>query len=89
MGKKYTNLPEEKQLKAKVEIQQLAKDVTYEDLEALFGTAVKKAGTRIAVLIALKEQLKSGLQRNEKIDDFVAKAKEDKNAILVAEANEL
>ena len=89
MGKKYTNLPEEKQLKAKAEIQQLAKDVAYEELEALFGTAIKKAGTRIAVLIALKEQLKSGLQRNDKIEGFLTKAKEDKNAILVAEANEL
>lgn len=89
LGKKYTNLPEEKQLKAKAEIQQLAKDVAYEELEALFGTAVKKTGTRIAVLIALKEQLKSGLEHNDKIDDFIAKAKEDKNAILVAEANEL
>ncbi|WP_299115649.1 glutamine--tRNA ligase/YqeY domain fusion protein [uncultured Winogradskyella sp.] len=89
LGKKYTNLPEEKQLKAKAEIQSLAKDVPYEDLEALFGTAVKKAGTRIAVLIALKEQLKNGLGRNENIDAFIAKAKEDKNELLVAEASEI
>ncbi|GGI56256.1 glutamine--tRNA ligase/YqeY domain fusion protein [Winogradskyella haliclonae] len=89
LGKKYTNLPEEKQLKAKAEIQSLAKDVPYEDLEALFGTAVKKAGTRIAVLITLKEQLKNGLKRNEQIDAFIAKAKEDKNELLVAEANEI
>ncbi|MEO8934285.1 MAG: glutamine--tRNA ligase/YqeY domain fusion protein, partial [Xanthomarina sp.] len=32
LGKKYTNLPEEKQLKAKSEIQELAKIVSYEDL---------------------------------------------------------
>ncbi|MBT8245420.1 MAG: glutamine--tRNA ligase/YqeY domain fusion protein [Winogradskyella sp.] len=89
LGKKYTNLPEEKQLKAKAEIQVLAKNVAYEELEALFGTAVKKVGTRVAVLIALKEQLKNGLQRNANIDDFIAKAKDDKNEILVAEANEI
>ena len=59
----------------------------YKDLEALFGTAVKKAGTRIAVMIALKEQLKNGLQRNENIDAFITKAKDDKNELLVDEAN--
>ena len=89
LGKKYTNLPEEKQQKAKAEIQSLAKDVAYNELEALFGTAVKKAGTRVAVLIALKEQLKNGLERNENIDAFIVKAKEDKNDVLVAEANEI
>ena len=89
LGKKYTNLPEEKQQKAKAEIQSLAKDVAYNELEALFGTAVKKAGTRVAVLIALKEQLKNGLERNENIDAFIVKAKEDKNDVLFAEANEM
>ena len=88
-GKKYTNLPEEKQLKAKVEIQELAKDVAYDELEPLFGTAVKKAGTRVATLIALKVLLKNGLERNEAIDEFINKAKEDKNTILVAEAMDL
>ncbi|WP_179021445.1 glutamine--tRNA ligase/YqeY domain fusion protein [Winogradskyella forsetii] len=89
LGKKYTNLPEEKQLKSKAEIQELAKEITYDDLEPLFGTAVKKAGTRIAVLIALKVLLKKGLERNDDIDEFINKAKEDKNEILVAEAAEV
>ncbi|WP_340154370.1 glutamine--tRNA ligase/YqeY domain fusion protein [uncultured Winogradskyella sp.] len=88
-GKKYTNLPEEKQQKVKSEIQALAKDVAYDDLEPLFGTAVKKSGTRIAVLIALKVLLKNGLEENEAINDFIEKAKEDKNEILVAEASEI
>ena len=89
VGKKYTNLPEEKRLKVKSEIQELSKDVSYEDLEPLFGTAVKKAGTRIATLITLKEMLKNGLERNDAIDAFIAKAKEDKNELLVTEANEV
>ncbi|WP_299521472.1 glutamine--tRNA ligase/YqeY domain fusion protein [Winogradskyella sp.] len=89
LGKKYTNLPEEKQAKAKTEIQQLAQDVTYEELEPLFGTAIKKSGTRIAVMISLKELLKNGLERNEAIDAFVAKALEDKNQLLVAEAQSI
>ena len=88
-GKKFTNLPEEKQQKVKSEIQELAKDVAYDDLEPLFGTAVKKAGTRVATLIALKVLLKNGLERNEAIDEFINKAKDDKNAILVAEAMDL
>ena len=89
LGKKYTNLPEEKQLKAKAEIQDLAKDVAYDELEPLFGTAVKKAGTRVATLIALKVLLKNGLERNAAINEFIEKAKEDKNEILVTEASEL
>lgn len=89
LGKKYTNLPEEKRLRTKAEIQELAKDVDYSDLEPLFGTAVKKTGTRIATLIALKVLLNKGLKRNAEIDDFIQKAKADENALLVAEASEV
>ncbi len=86
LGKKYTNLPEEKQEKVKAEIQKLAKDVNYDELEPLFGTAVKKAGTRIATMITLKVLLNNGLQKNEAITAFVEKALEDKNELLVTEA---
>lgn len=89
LGKKYTNYPEDKQAKVKAEIIDMAKEVTYDELEPLFGTAVKKAGTRIAVMIALKELLKNGLERNEAINEFISKALEDKNDILVAEASEV
>jgi glutaminyl-tRNA synthetase len=87
LGKKYTNVPEEKQLKSKAEILKLAQDVSYEDLQPLFNTAAKKAGTRIATLITLSVLLKNGQERNLEIDEFIAKAKDDKNEILVAEAN--
>ena len=86
LGKKYTNLPEEKQQKVKAEIQELAKNVSYDDLQPLFGTAVKKAGTRIAVMISLKVLLNNGLDKNDDINDFISKALEDKNELLVAEA---
>jgi glutaminyl-tRNA synthetase len=89
LGKKYTNLPEEKQQKIKAEIKELAKFVTYKELEPLFGTAVKKAGTRIATIIALKVLLKNGQERTTAVEDFIVKAKEDKNALLVAEASNL
>lgn len=89
LGKKYTNLPKEKQFKAKAQILNLAKEISYEELEPLFGTAVKKSGTRIATMIVLKELLKKGLSRNDSIDEFIAKALEDKNQLLVSEASEI
>ena len=89
LGKKYTNLPEEKQLNVKTDIQELSKNVSYDELEPLFGTAAKKAGTRIATLIALKVLLKNGLDRNDVIDEFILKALEDKNELLVAEAKDV
>jgi len=89
LGKKYTNLPDEKQQKAKAEIQDLAKEVAYDELEPLFGTAVKKAGTRIATMIALKVLLDNGLKKNEAITEFIEKALEDKNEFLVEEAKSI
>lgn len=86
LGKKYTNLPEEKQLKVKGEIQKLAQNVTLEDVEPLFNTAAKKVGTRIATMITLGVLLQNGLDKNEAINDFILKALEDKNELLVTEA---
>jgi glutaminyl-tRNA synthetase len=86
LGKKYTNIPEEKQLKAKAEIQELAKNVRYDELEPLFNTAAKKVGTRIAVAITLGVLLKNGLNRNAVIDDFIATALQDEDVLLVKEA---
>ncbi|WP_298237235.1 glutamine--tRNA ligase/YqeY domain fusion protein [uncultured Algibacter sp.] len=89
LGKKYTNLPEPKQQKVKAEIQELAKDVSYIDLEPLFNTAVKKVGTRIAVVLTLNVLLQNGLTKNDKINAFINKALEDKNDLLVAEVSQL
>ena len=87
LGKKYTNLPEAKQQKAKKDIQDLAKNVSYDELQPLFNTATKKVGTRIAVMIALNVLLENGLEKNEAITDFIAKAQADSDALLVAEAS--
>ncbi|WP_339916213.1 glutamine--tRNA ligase/YqeY domain fusion protein [Yeosuana marina] len=87
LGKKYTNLPEVKQLKAKSEIQELAKNVTYEELAPLFGTAAKKVGTRIAVMITLGVLIKNGLQKNADVDAFIEKGLEDNHPFLIAEAS--
>ena len=87
IGKKYTNLPEAKQLKAKAEIQELAENVSYEELEPLFSTAAKKVGTRIATMITLGVLLKNGLKINAEIEAFIQKGLEDTDALLVAEAS--
>ena len=89
LGKKYTNIPEAKQLVAKEKIKLLAEKVTYEELQPLFGTAVKKAGTRIAVMLTLGILLKNGHERNVEIDEFITKALEDKNEILTKEAKSI
>lgn len=88
-GKKYDRLPEDKQALAKTEIQELAKKVSYEELEPLFGTAIKKAGTRIITMIALGVLLKNGRDKNEAIISFIEKALDDKNELLVYEAKNI
>lgn len=86
LGKKYTNLPDEKRNKSKAEILKLAEDVSYEDLQPLFNTAAKKVGTRIATMLTLGVLLQKGQERNEDINAFIEKALDDKNELLVTEA---
>ncbi|MGJ8591472.1 MAG: glutamine--tRNA ligase/YqeY domain fusion protein [Aquaticitalea sp.] len=86
LGKKYTNLPEEKQLKTKTDIMELAKKVSYEDLQPWFNTAAKKIGTRIATMITLGVLLDAGLERNDEIDQFIQNGLDDKDALLNKEA---
>ena len=86
-GKKYTNLPEDKRLNLKATIQEAAKEVGLEELEDLYGTATKKIGTRIAVLIALAVVLeKNGLEPNDDAKEYILKALEDDNELLKEEA---
>tara|TARA_R110000868_G_scaffold173829_2_gene410218 strand:+ start:4696 stop:6714 length:2019 start_codon:yes stop_codon:yes gene_type:complete len=89
LGKKYTNLPEAKQLKAKAEIQKLAENVSYKELQPLFSTTAKKVGTRIATVITLGVLLKNGFKKNTDIDAFIQKALEDSDALLANEAKAL
>ena len=85
-GKKYDRLPEDKKADAKVDIQELAQKVSYDEVEPLFNTSVKKSGTRIITMITLGVLLKNGLEKNDAITEFIAKALDDKNVLLVAEA---
>jgi glutaminyl-tRNA synthetase len=86
LGKKYTNLPEAKQQKVKAEILELAKNVSYEELEPLFNTTAKKVGTRIAAMLTLNVLIKNGQDKNDAILEFIEKALDDNNELLVAEA---
>ena len=79
-------MPEDKQADAKVDIQELAQKVSYDEVEPLFNTSVKKSGTRIITMITLGVLLKNGLEKNDAITEFIAKALDDKNVLLVAEA---
>lgn len=88
-GKKYDRLPEDKQAKAKLEIQELAKKVSFDELEPLFNTSVKKSGTRIITMITLGVLLENGLEKNQAVHDFIEKAKADKNDLLVTEAENI
>ena len=88
-GKKYDRMPDDARAKAKAEILELAKDVSYEDVEPLFNTSKKKSGTRIITMITLGVLLKNGLEKNEAINEFINKALEDKNKLLVEEAQQL
>lgn len=89
-GKKYTNLPDEKREVLKKKIQEAAKAIEIEELVPLYETAVKKAGTRIATMIALDVVLKNKeLEPNQLAKDFITKALDDKNELLQFEAKEV
>ncbi|WP_010181818.1 glutamine--tRNA ligase/YqeY domain fusion protein [Aquimarina agarilytica] len=85
LGKKYTNLPVEKQQVTKAKIKELAKEVAYDDFAPLFGTAKKKVGTRIAAMLILGIYAKEN-KINDNAKNFIKEALEDKNDLLVSEA---
>ncbi|WP_296703875.1 glutamine--tRNA ligase/YqeY domain fusion protein [Algoriphagus sp.] len=89
IAKKYTNLSGDKLAAARADILKLAEDVNYEELEPLFGTAAKKVGTRIGVMIALGVLLNKGQERNSEIDSFIKIGLEDENEQLVEEAKKV
>ena len=89
ISKKYTNLSGAKLEAARAEIAKLAEQVSYDELQPLFGTAAKKVGTRIGVTIALGVLLKKGLESNDDIKSFIQSGVEDQNEMLSDEAKKL
>ncbi|NVK48962.1 MAG: glutamine--tRNA ligase/YqeY domain fusion protein [Cyclobacteriaceae bacterium] len=89
ISKKLTNFSGEKLESAKASILELAKEVSYEELEPLFNTAAKKVGTRIGVMLSLGVLLKNGQPRNEAIDQFIEAGLSDENELLKEEAEKV
>jgi glutaminyl-tRNA synthetase len=89
IGKKYANLSGPKLDAAKAKILKYAEDVSYEDLEPLFETPVKKIGTRIAAVITLGVLLKNGQERTEAINTFIEGVKQDSHEIMTEEIKAL
>ena len=89
VSKKLTNLSGEKLETALNSIREFAEDVTFEELEPLFGTATKKTGTRIGVLLTLSVLLKKGQVKNQAIKEFIQSCLTDENDILKSEAEKL
>ncbi|MCE7057348.1 glutamine--tRNA ligase/YqeY domain fusion protein [Algoriphagus sp. AGSA1] len=86
IAKKYTNLSGDKLAAARADIEKLAEEVTYEELEPLFNTAAKKVGTRIGVMIALGVLLNKGQALNSEIEAFIVAGLADGNELLAEEA---
>ena len=90
LGKKLTNLPDDKFNVTVLKIEQLAKDTSLEDITPLFNTAKKKVGTRIATAITLKAALIAGVYNsNEIVKDYVSNAIDDDNEKIASTAKEI
>jgi glutaminyl-tRNA synthetase len=86
LGKKLTNLSGNKLEEALQDIRVQAENVTYEELEPLFGTAAKKVGTRLAVLVALAVLLAKGNPKTEAAKEFITSCLSDESSTLSEEA---
>ena len=92
LGKKLANLPEEKRMAAIADIQKLAVNLSEEEVIGFFGTAAKKVGTRLAGIESLYAFAKAQSKEISSIagaEEFVQKAKEDANELLVEAAQKL
>ncbi|MGB0357134.1 MAG: glutamine--tRNA ligase/YqeY domain fusion protein [Flavobacteriaceae bacterium] len=89
LGKKFMNLPAEKQEVIKAQIAGFATQISPETLEPLFKTASKKTGTRMVTLLALLEHINAGEQPTQSAIDFIQKAKQDRNEILAKTAQDV
>ena len=87
LGKKYANLPEAKRQQVRAKIQEHSRNLTAEELIPLFGTAVKKTGTRAAVMIALGVLLtEQKIDNTEEVQAFIQAGIQDSSEVLQTEA---
>ena len=83
LGKKFASLPLEKQTSQTELIRQLATKITYEEIQPLLKTSVKKTGTRLVTAIVLLEKRKNNeVDNTGEIQDFIQSTLEDKNELL-------
>jgi len=90
-GKKLANLPDEKRLNTIAEIQEHAKNVSYDELRELFNTSAKKVGTRLAVLETLKILIDMGKaeKTGQEVAQFIEEMKTSGNELLENSAKNL
>ncbi len=90
-GKKLGNLPDAKRLNTIAEIQEHAKNVSYEELSALFNTSAKKIGTRLAVLETLKVLIDMGKaeKSSPEVVQFIDEMKNSGDELLENSAENL
>ena len=86
MGKKFMKLPTEKQERVKAQITGFATQISLDELEALYLTAIKKTGTRLVTLLVLIEHLNTGAKLTQSAIEFVQKAQDDRNELLAKTA---
>lgn len=89
LGKKFMNLPAEKQEVIKAQIAGFATQIPFDALDPLFQTAAKKTGTRLVTLLALVEHLNVGAKPTQNAIDFIQKAQQDRNEILAKTAQDV
>jgi len=89
IGKKYMSLSAERQESAKSEIKSLSGVISYQELLPLFNTSRKKTGTRLVVIVVLKELLHLGQPKTKEIKDFIEVAAKDDNEKLKKAALEI
>jgi len=87
LGKKFIGLSAEKQEEAKGQITALATQIESTELEPLYGTAIKKTGTRLVTILVLIEQIKNGLKPSPTATEFIQKAQQDNNQLLSSTAS--
>jgi len=86
-GKKYTNVPDQKREVLKNTIIKAADSIEIDELFPLYETSVKKVGTRIATILALGVVLEKDVNAlDESSKEFIRKAADDKNELLMSEA---
>jgi len=88
-GKKLANLPDGKREATIAKIHQWATEISEEEVISFFGTAAKKTGTRLAgleALFAFAQAQSKTISDIPGAQDFVGRAKEDSNELLIAAA---